>query len=295
MANTDAAADAAVASIEQLTPAVVDAVLPLSREAGWNQVAADWYFMLTHGRGIGVRGSDGHWIASALVLPLGVRVAWISMVLVTARERQRGIGRALLRGCFDDADAHGALAGLDATELGRPVYLRHGFHDCYALRRWRVPGWAAAPCAAPKGIQLRVMRATDMAALQVFDRARSGFDRVQVLAELASRKPAMATIAETDDGTICGYALARDGRLATQIGPVAADGPGLALALMTFAMRAGTPPYILDVPDQHQAINRWLEANGAVAQRAFIRMVRGDGADLPEPSHIFALAGPELT
>ena len=77
-----------MASTEALDVVPIDAeqceaVWPLSIEAGWNQNVADWRFMLGAGRGFGCTGPDGKWQASSLVLPLGQKLAWISMVLVT--------------------------------------------------------------------------------------------------------------------------------------------------------------------------------------------------------------------
>jgi GNAT superfamily N-acetyltransferase len=288
-----ASTDGATVALDWLPAGDADALVPLSTEAGWNQVSADWHFMLTHGRGIGVRGDDGHWIATALIFPLGTRVAWISMVLVTTHERKRGLGGALLRRCFDDASAGGALVGLDATQFGRPVYLRNGFRDGYTLRRWRLTQSIPGPAEVPMGVRLRRMSGADVLALQAYEVSDVGFERAHVLTELFSRMPTLATVAESVDGRILGYNLARDGRVATQIGPVVADRADIAIALMNHAMRAGVPPYILDVPDAHRHITQWLEANGATAPRAFTRMVRG-AADLPQPSRIFALAGPEL-
>src|SRR6266446_423168 len=106
-----------MANIEVITADQCEAVWPLSVEAGWNQNVADWRFMLGAGRGFGCRGSDGRWEASSLVLPLGDRLAWISMVLVTPAQRRGGLGTGLLKHCIDELRARGAVAGLDATEL----------------------------------------------------------------------------------------------------------------------------------------------------------------------------------
>ncbi|MEZ0305484.1 MAG: GNAT family N-acetyltransferase, partial [Hyphomicrobiaceae bacterium] len=76
--------------IEALLPDQAEGAAPLSVEAGWNQIAADWRLMLGEGRGFGVRDASGHWIASALVLPLGPAISWISMVLVTKPSRRQG-------------------------------------------------------------------------------------------------------------------------------------------------------------------------------------------------------------
>src|SRR5262245_52917979 len=133
--------------IARLQPSDAADLCPLSIEAGWNQVAADWHLMLTLGRGYGVRGADGRWIASALALPVGPDVCWLSMVLVTRPMRGQGLGRRLLSHCLAEVEASGAAAGLDATELGRPVYLPLGFRDLYALSRWfaRYPVRQALP------------------------------------------------------------------------------------------------------------------------------------------------------
>src|SRR3954469_18199412 len=103
MANTEALA---VAPIEV---ADSEAVWPLSIEAGWNQNIADWRFMLGAGRGFGVRGADGKWVASSLVLPLGAKLAWISMVLVTKARRRGGVGTGLLKRCIAEVQARGAV------------------------------------------------------------------------------------------------------------------------------------------------------------------------------------------
>src|SRR5215813_8952654 len=89
-----------------------EAVWPLSIEAGWNQNVSDWRFMLGAGQGYGCRGADGTWQASSLVLPLGRKLAWISMVLVTTASRRGGLGTGLLKHCIDQVKSSGAVAGL---------------------------------------------------------------------------------------------------------------------------------------------------------------------------------------
>ena len=59
MAVSDAAA-AAPRRLERLQSRDAEGLCPLSIEAGWNQVAADWRLMLDLGWGYGVRGPRGH-------------------------------------------------------------------------------------------------------------------------------------------------------------------------------------------------------------------------------------------
>ncbi len=270
-----------------------EAVWPLSIEAGWNQNVADWRFMLGAGRGFGLTGPDGRWQASSLVLPLGQRLAWISMVLVTKDIRRGGVGTGLLKRCIADVADMGAVAGLDATELGRPIYLPLGFHDLYSIRRWHLDA-ARSAVAPPQGIEIRPAGVADLSKLATYDRPLSGMERPTILAHLLLRQPGLAWIAQTPSGAITGYALGREGRVATSIGPVVADSEPIALALIAKATSAATGPFIVDVPEAHRDVRAWIEGQGGRTPRAYMRMTLGTAKGLDDPRHVFALAGPEL-
>jgi GNAT superfamily N-acetyltransferase len=278
---------------EPLRPADAEGALPLSAEAGWNQTAQDWRFMLREGRGIGVRDGAGRWVGSALALPLGARLSWISMVLVAKDARRRGIGTRLLRRAIDEVRDAGRIAGLDATELGRPVYLPLGFRDLYTISRLRLD--APAPSEpAPAGCTIRPLVAAELPGIVAFDRRRSGMQRSHVLAFLLQQVAEAAFVAEVEGG-IAGYALGRPGRIAFQIGPVVADREDVAIALVSDALARLDGPATIDVPDAHADLRAWLRRHGAVRERGFTRMTLGaPPPGLAEPSRIFALAGPEL-
>jgi GNAT superfamily N-acetyltransferase len=293
MAATDTGAAAADIAVLRLEAGDAEGLAPLAHEAGWNQVAADWRLMLELGRGFGVRGDDGRWIASALTLPLGPAVAWISMVLVTAPARGRGLGTRLLERCIAALEADGITAGLDATELGRPIYLPLGFRDVYQLSRWHAGMGGRTAVPPPPGVSIRAARPSDLPQLAAYDAPRSGFARGTILAHLMSRAPAPACLAERSDGTIVGYALGRDGYRALHVGPVVAEDETIGLALLSRALAGATQPMIADVPDCHDAIRRWLADQDATAPRGFMRMVRGPAA-IAEAARVYAIAGPEL-
>ena len=59
----------------------INQALALSQEAGWNQSKPDWQFMIEHGHGFGLETQDNRLVATALTLPHGDNIAWISMVL----------------------------------------------------------------------------------------------------------------------------------------------------------------------------------------------------------------------
>jgi GNAT superfamily N-acetyltransferase len=288
MASTD------TLDVRPIDPDQGDAVWPLSIEAGWNQNVADWRFMLGAGRGFGCMGPDGRWQASSLVLPLGQKLAWISMVLVTAASRRGGVGTGLLKRCIDEVRSVDAVAGLDATDQGRPIYLGLGFHDLYRIDRWHFDEVVGeAPPALP-GTALRPVTPADLPRLPIYDRPLTGMERPSILAHLALRQPARAWVAEDTAGKLVGFVLGREGRMATSLGPVIADSEAIAVALMARAAAAGAGPFIVDVPQAHRALRAWLEQQGATSPRGYMRMTLGTAKGLDDPRHVFALAGPEL-
>lgn len=278
--------------LRTMRPDDAEAALALSEEAGWNQTAEDWRFMLGQGRALGLQEPGGAWAGSSLVLPQGAAVSWISMVLVARRHRRKGLGTMLLGRCVEAVRAGGAVPGLDATELGRPVYLPQGFRDLYALSRWRLDARPADE-PAPAGCTIRPVSETDLDRIAAFDAARTRTERAATLRYLYGRVADRARLAERD-GRIVGYALGRPGRRAAQVGPVVADEPGVAIALLS-RMAALGPPVILDVPDAHAPVTAWLRRHDAVRERGFVRMTLGTVPGLDDPGAIYALAGPELS
>ena len=284
--------------ILRLQPDDAESVWPLSVEAGWNQIAADWRLMIGSGSrasASGMRRAGGSPRAGPAARPR--RSSWISMVLVTEPERGKGHGSRLLRRCIADHRGRPARAmGLDATEFGRPIYLPLGFRDVYPLSRWSAPR------------RIRSMRCC------------SGRDRDQAdpparpCDDRQLRPPAQRASSAARCWRIClsarperrtrGRARRWQRRRLqprprrASCDPYRADRrrrpghrPGTAEPVR---WRSSRGPAILDVPDQHETIRQWLQSLGASAPRTFMRMLRGAAPAVEDGSRIMALAGPEL-
>jgi GNAT superfamily N-acetyltransferase len=253
--------------------------LLLSEEAHWNQNEADWRFFLTEGTVFGVRDGDGRLIATAALLPHTSGNAWISMVLVTANWRRRGLATKLVDACLAVAAKQGLTTWLDATPAGATVYGPLGFAPTLELRRLRFVGaaTAAAPKPAPAG-NLDEMIARDRRAM--------GFDRTALLRELGGRSGSQLV----SHGGAMG--LIRGGRTARHIGPLFADHVDSATALIETIAQAETGPILIDVVSEHDEFLKNLSNSGWAIERPFQRMRFGraatQGAEPP-----FAVAGPE--
>jgi GNAT superfamily N-acetyltransferase len=280
----------------------------LSRETRWNQESDDWRLILREGTVFGrVRRRDGALVGSAAVLPLGASVSWIGMVLVTGAERRRGHARHLMGLALDHIATTGAVAGLDATPAGHGLYRSLGFEDAGMLMRMeRTLPSPSLILRRPEGPSRRrggvggggtagggVRRAgpDDLKQLCDYDAEAFGAERARVLHNLLNRSPGNAFLTESA-GQITGFALARPGRLATQIGPLVADDEDTAERLLHAALAALSGPAIVDAFTHHRPMCALLASLGFTEQRPFTRMLNGP-APLPQ-DRTFLSAGPEL-
>jgi GNAT superfamily N-acetyltransferase len=267
----------------------------LVREAGWNQVTADWRIFLELGTVYAVRNSAHRVVATAATLLCGGHVGWISMVLVASDYRRRGLATRLLRRCVDDLVGRGLVPVVDATPAGRMVYVGLGFQDSWGFRRYSAPAPRREEIApsAPDGVVIRSVHGDDWHALCRYDAQVFGADRSALLARLRGRAPGTELAAWRGD-RIIGFVLGRDGRSATQLGPLAAEDEATARALLGLGLAGTHGPIYVDLADGKSAVRRWLEDHGFAPQRPFTRMVYGRALRFDDAARTMAVAGPEL-
>jgi hypothetical protein len=272
--------------LDRLAERHINGCMALSAEAGWNQTPEDWTLFLRRGTIYGLPGGHGEPVATGAVLPYTGGFAWISMVLVTTPRRGNRIGTRILQKCCGDVVERGLVAVLDATPAGERVYRPLGFEPVFGLSRWQ--GECSAGGSQPTGV--RVMAESDLAAVAALDASAFGASRMFLIESLFRRAPQLAFV--TVDGS--GFALARPGRLATQVGPIVAVGEQAAAALLEAALNAVTGPVFLDLTDRWDDLKRALEHRGFMVQRPFLRMGLRRNAPFGDPSRLFAVAGPEF-
>jgi GNAT superfamily N-acetyltransferase len=256
--------------------------LVLSTEAHWNQNEADWRFFLSRGTVFGVRDRGGLLVATAALLPYTFGNAWISMVLVTANWRRRGLATKLVDACLDAAAKQGLTSWLDATPAGAAVYGPLGFTPTLQLRRLRLDNAMSSRAETPLSLSpCGIDRFTAQ------DRLAMGFDRITLLTELSERSG--SRLLSGNDAV----ALVRDGRKARHIGPLFADSPDRALAMVNEIVRSETGPVLIDAVSTQEEFLNGLTDSGWSIERPFQRM-RFGRATTPPAELPFAVAGPEF-
>lgn len=259
--------------------------LRLSAQAGWNQTPQDWrrIYRLA-GEGAFVAEAEARMVGTAVAVRFG-EVAWIAMVLVEESLRGRGIGTSLVRHALAFCDAAGvATVRLDATPLGRPVYVRLGFQPDYELIRYAgtAPGGPEQPTPLGEGEFGEICR---------LDREVMAYDRGNFLRELLAESPT-AFCRHHRDGELRGFAYARPGRIAGQIGPCVALDATAGLSLLNQALQGRKRQFYIDVPVPNEPAAAWACEAGLTEQRRLLRMHRG-GRPAGRADCLWASSGPE--
>lgn len=274
-----------------MTHADIALGMRLKAAARWNQLAADWEMLLDTGFGL-VATMAGVDVGTATVIVYD-GFSWIGMVLVDPAYRRRGIGTALLKAAIAHAESHGSVC-LDATPQGEPLYSRWGFHTEYILMRMqRIAGIESPDVKVQHPFRCELLADDRLPDVQRFDASIFGAERAGILQHLLRRSPQYAYVMRVS-GRVCGYCLGRSGSSFEQIGPIVAQAPEVARALLRAALGAcAGRDVIVDALSDQTAWVAWLAQLGFVPQRPFTRMVLG--APPPgQPACQFAIAGPEI-
>lgn len=276
--------------------------LGLSAAAGWNQTIVDWQRALALDVGASFIASlDGSDVGTVTSVAFGP-IAWVGLMLVDARVRGRGVGRALMERALATLDARGVRSvRLDATPLGRPLYEKLGFRLDYLLHRY-----AGTPLAdqAPRGDQLLACRPFtkhDLERAAALDEQVAGVPRSPLLEALWRERPQGALVAidgagdrphDGPSGSLRGFVLQRAGRLGTLIGPCLGDSTAGELLLAASLDQLSGSSVLVDIPERHAAAIRLATSRGLAPVRPLARMTRGPEVR-DDVDRLWASSGPE--
>jgi GNAT superfamily N-acetyltransferase len=284
MASTEGLAESA------LPAADLAGAQALVAQAGWNQNAEDWKIFLELGSALAIK-DHGRLAATAAMLPYPSGFGWISMVLVDKAYRRRGIATRLLDRCIQTLRQAGMVPVLDATPAGREVYKPLGFRDGWPITRWRATAGVASSNTGTESV--RPLQERDWPALLALDAQAFGCDRAALLERLRVRSKTFACVLE-ERGRLRGFLLGREGRIATQLGPIISADAASAAGLASWAAARISSPVIVDVLDGHAGFAQWLGAHGFEIERPYTRMALGRDELFGDPGRTVAIAGPEL-
>jgi GNAT superfamily N-acetyltransferase len=257
-------------TIRAMRAADLDLGLRLCRQAGWNQVEADWRrFLALQPDGCFVAELGGTPVATTTTCLFGP-IAWIAMVLVEVNVRRRGVATALLKHALSYLDGQGvSTVRLDATAAGQPVYEKLGFAPEYQLTRYEGIARSGEDVAC-----ITEATAALYPEMAVFDHRMTGTQREKMLTRLFAEAPQAVRVLRRH-GRLDGFVTIRRGANADQIGPCIASSEAGPVLLGDALSRCAGRPVFLDIPRDNTRALQIAEIHRLRAQRHFTRMCRG--------------------
>lgn len=252
--------------VDRLRKEDLDGAVRLSTQAGWNQTPADWLRLLDISpEGCFAGRLDGALVATATLASYGTRVHWIGMVLVDEACRGKGFGGTMLARTVEHGRSLGGTVGLDATDLGRPVYLKQGFVDVAPIDRWRgelqVRGGRA---------DLELLDRSNFDEIVMLDHLASGADRSDLLLHLMHEPGVLGVVSRRD--TVAGFAFLRPGLNVSHVGPIVATDAKIQGELLDrLAQLAAGTTVLLDALRAAET-SALLESHGLSVSRRLMRM-----------------------
>lgn len=281
-------------TIRPLREADIPFAMEVKNSAGWNQTDADWRGYIEYEpEGCFLAEVDGRPAGTATTIRYADRFGWIGMVLVHPEARRLGIGTRLLRQAIEYLQRRGVkCVKLDATPMGRQVYVPLGFKDEYELSRYE---GMAPDDVAPTSALVQFMTERDLPELVALDAAAFGAERRAVLRSMAARNPEFCFVRRgADRFDVSGYLIARQGQNAVQIGPwLAHDAAGADELFRAFLRRVPGRRVFVDVPHPNPAALALVKRHGFTVQRGFTRMFLGENAHPGRPEHVFGTSSAE--
>lgn len=281
--------------IRHLTEQDLPYAMHLKNSAGWNQVEEDWKGYLTFEReGCFLAEVEGEEAGTATAISYENKVSWIGMVLVDPSKRRLGVGSSLLRKCIDYLQANKIDSiKLDATPMGKKVYIPLGFKEEYDVTRYECE---KVKVSDSQTIAQKVLPITnsDIDEIAKFDEQYFGVNRKKVLQTLHNRQSEYSFCVKDDTDKIIGYIMAHDGYEAVQVGPWVCrencDAEGLFQSLL---LAVNGKKVFLDVPCPNEKGIRLVEKYNFKVQRGFCRMYLGENNYPGQPERIYGTSGAE--
>jgi GNAT superfamily N-acetyltransferase len=273
--------------IDRLTIADLSDALRLSTQAGWNQLDADWRRLIDlWPDGCFAGRVDGRLVATATLASYVPSTAWVGMVLVDEMHRGQGFGGAIMDRVIAEADRRGIQSlGLDASDMGRPVYVKRGFADAVGIDRRVLSADDRVPAKTPAD---RLYDA-DWPSLLALDRAACGWDRSTLLEHLR-HEPGVRCEVAREAGELAAFGFRRPGRTGEHIGPVVGKPQAAQAVIESLASPSGDATVLIDT-FRDGRLEDWLDEMGFEVKRQLTRMWRGTSLRM---RNVVAAAGFEL-
>ena len=278
-------------TVRTASAAEIDWLLEMAAAEGWNPGLDDAAaFRAADPEGFVVASYGGRAVAGISVVRQDAANGFLGLYLCAPEARGQGHGWRVWQAGL--ARLGERAVGLDGVVEQQANYRRSGF--AFAWRNIRFAGAARVRAGAGGALRVRPAAADDLAAMTALDRDVGGVDRERFLGPWFTRAPTRRSVVCERQGRLVGLGTVRECREHAKIGPLLADEPDAARALLA-ALAADVPgrELVLDVPEDHAAAVALARETGLVPVFETARMYRGE-APRVDVGRLYGVATLEL-
>lgn len=276
----------------EVTVASADEMMLMARwatEEGWNVAHTDP--LAFHGADPGgflIGRVDGEPLLSISVVKQGTGFGFLGFYIARPEVRGKGYGIQLWNAGM--ARLKGRNVGLDGVVAQQENYRKSGFKFAWNNARYEGPPGDVRP---PAGIALVDGRSIAFDKLAAYDRRFVVAERDTFLSlwiGLSQR----ASLVALKDGVIAGFGVMRACPASFKVGPLYAESPEIAAALIAaLAQKMSPPSVVMDVPDFNKPALALVERMGWRQVSSSARMYTGEIPAL-DRAGLYAVASLEL-
>jgi predicted GNAT family N-acyltransferase len=260
----------------------LEGALKLSQEMSWPYRIEDWDVALQLGHGF-VLQRAGVVIGTAAWWQYGETYASAGMIVVAKAAQGRGYGARLMDALLTSARPR--TIALNSTAEGIMLYRRRGFVPIGVIHQHH--GIPSESHETPRSGLVRSMATSDFEAMARLDGEASGWDRRRMLDKLVQSGDGYVL---QRDGIARGYAISRLFGRGHVIGPVVAESPADARALIEAALAVLGRRFVRIDTSATSQLGEWLEGIGLQRVSDATTMILGTQPPTAGPARTFAIA-----
>ncbi len=240
----------------------------LSQAVRWPHRLEDWEFVHRLGTGF-VAEAGGVVVGTALCWMQGERHGSLGMIIVSAAQQGKGIGRKLMQLVLEALGARCTV--LNATAAGQPLYESLGFEATGTLNQHQGVLAAGAPAALAPGDTIRPALADDLDAMIALADRASGMARGELVAQLTGVAEAAVLVR---GGELAGFSIMRRFGRGHAIGPLVAPDGVAAKALVAYWAGAYAGAFVRVDVTAASGLSAWLAQVGLEQVDSAVIMAR---------------------
>ena len=233
--------------IEKLTFTELETLVDWARQEGWNPGPFDAeVFWATDPEAFWGFRKEGELIAGGALVSYDGLFGFMGLFIVHPDYRSRGLGRNLWyqrRDCLLSRLNEGASIGMDGVLAMQPFYAEGGFEIAFRDERHEKTG-----CHFEMDSNISRIQSDDLDQILTYDTHCFGFPRAQFMKPWLLL-PDTHAFKYVSDSEIRGFSVLRKAHIGYKIGPLFADGPGVAEELYKACLNTvPDAPAYLDIP-----------------------------------------------